>query len=350
MATARTGPADDVRWVGSVSDLQLQARICSGCDVQFLGFPPGTSVAFDLRVYESGLTLMRGVPILPAVHVVAIMSNGTNGPPDALCVGAFVAAKKDQTIVVEYRHQASSLDIRVNNGHASHAALVGDRGVAIYSPMHEATWKEFSDLVSPAVLSLAGIQRGDPICADDDVDDVDSAAERRSNLVASDAQGVDALEMPLMLRFKPLPRMRRVEGMTAAEVTAFNMDRSAYVMYVVSTRYEGRIDNLLGDVQLSFLSFVLLRSLSGLHHWGRLVTEICSSVDLAADARELVARFARILQFQIPMLDQDALPLLGGDRIREAVDCLHAHAHQRVPEVRELGDVLAQGLGWRFSV
>jgi hypothetical protein len=349
MATARTGPADDIRWVGSISDMQLRARISSGCDVQFIGFPSGTSIAFDLRVYESGLTVMRGVPVLPAVHVVTVLSNGTNGPPDSLCVGAFIAAENDQSILVEYRHQASSLHICVRNGNAGTAVHVGDRGVAIYSVPHETMWKELADLVSPAVLDLAGIQRGYPICAGDDADDVDSAAGQENKHVGSGGQSEYASEMPSMVRFRPLPKIRRVEGMTAAEVTAFNMDRSAYVMYMVSMRYNGRIDNLLGDVQLSFLSFLLLRSLSGLHHWGRLVTEICSSVDLATDASELVTRFARVLRFQIPMLEQDVLPLLGGDRILEAVDCLHTHAHQHLPEVRQLGDVLdllrSQGSG-----
>jgi hypothetical protein len=332
-----TGPDDDIRWLGSISDTQLHARLSTGFDVRLLGFPAGSSVGFDLRVYESGLKLIRGVPAAPAVHVVTLLSDGSNGPPSSLCVGAFIVAESGQAVLVEYIDGTASLRIRVVPSCHGDEQRVGDRGVAIYSKPHEEAWTELSDMVTPVVMGLAGVRENSAVCSVDDKD---------GNEAMEAAQAQEAPGEPVPLKFDPLPNIRRMDGMSAAEVTEFNMDRSAYVTYVVATRYHGHIDSLLGDAQFSFLSFFLLRSLTGLHHWSYLVAQICGSAELATDAPELVARFARVLRAQILLLDPEVLPLLDCDRFQESMDCLFLHADATIPELRKLRQAAHKHFGW----
>jgi AAR2 protein len=343
---------EDARWLSGQRDTDLAQHVAAGWDLILAGFPAHSSVAVDLRVYSAGLTRVRGIAPAPCIHVVSLLSAGPDagGPPAGACVGAFVSARAGETVVVAYDDRAATLRTKVATDGGTVAAegsggetgegegkTVGERGVAVYSLPHARAWARLSDCVTTGNLQAAGgVSLGDAVIAEDEIlPDVGSATGER------DRDG------PASLRFTALPRMRTAAGMSAAEVTAFNMDRTAYVTWLVAARYGGRAGRggLLGEAQLAFAAFVLLRGVGALTHWAALTRELCSACDgLVADAPEIAAAAARMLAAQMELVEAEVVAA-DGDGLREAVLNFCA-AGRAIEDLRELAEVVRSRFGW----
>lgn len=362
---------DDIQWLASLSKAQLSQHVANGFSVVFCGFPTRSPVAVDLRVYGSGLTIVRGVPSEPTVHVVSLLSVGldSNGPPGAACASAFLSAPSGATVIVSFNDAESKLDVcvhspsknaerelcddivgldTVGNPELRELCAVGQRGVAVFSKPHAESWSRVAGHVEVATLAcVGGVKANHSVFVPDRSCDVggegDSAASNVANDVELFPQGSS------LLRFERLPEMRRLKGMSPAEVTQFNMDRSAYVCWLVASRFNGRVSALLAEFQLAFLVFIVMRSLPGLAHWSTIVREVCDASDgLVTDAPEIIAAFSRILSAQFEFLEEDVLAA-ESDALQSAVlnvCCTAGELKNGIPEVRELADVVKRRYGW----
>jgi A1 cistron-splicing factor AAR2 len=60
-----------------------------------------------------------------------------------------------------------------------------------------------------------------------------------------------------------LPRLVKVAGATAAELTALNLDKTPLLEELIVSRYGGQDDAILGELQFAFVAFVFGQSLDG---------------------------------------------------------------------------------------
>lgn len=60
-----------------------------------------------------------------------------------------------------------------------------------------------------------------------------------------------------------LPRLVKQRGLSAAQLTALNLDKSAQLLQAVQERYGGDVEALLGEMQYAFVAFVFGQSLDG---------------------------------------------------------------------------------------
>ena len=60
-----------------------------------------------------------------------------------------------------------------------------------------------------------------------------------------------------------LPRLVKQRGLSAAQLTALNLDKSAQLLQAVQERYGGDLEALLGEMQYAFVAFVFGQSLDG---------------------------------------------------------------------------------------
>lgn len=60
-------------------------------------------------------------------------------------------------------------------------------------------------------------------------------------------------------------------GLSAAELTAWNLDKSAALDRLLEEAYKGRTDAFLGEMQFAYLAFLLGHSLEGFLQWKRMV-------------------------------------------------------------------------------
>jgi A1 cistron-splicing factor AAR2 len=63
--------------------------------------------------------------------------------------------------------------------------------------------------------------------------------------------------------YSHVPRLVKLGGLTAAELTSLNLDKSALVLRVAAERYRGSVEGLLGEMQFAFVAFVFGQSLDG---------------------------------------------------------------------------------------
>lgn len=357
MLTSDDVAGEDVRWLAGQSDRQLSTHISAGWDLVLTGFPPHSSVAIDLRVYDAGLTRVRGIPAAPAIHVLSLLSAGAeaSGPPSASCVAVFLSAHAEASVTVAYDDTDATLRTIVTEPLAERSSdanevdtatsdlsnNVGERGVAVYSHNHEQAWARLSNHVTADSLDAAGgVVLSQAVVFNDDMTEVKNGVSSPSTY-----RRHDSFRGPVQMQFLKLPQLRSSAGMTAAEVTAFNMDRTEFVTWLVATRYGGRTSGLLGEVQLAFVAFLLLRGIGGLTHWGALVREVCGACDgLAADAPEVLSDFARALAAQLEYVE-DEVVAAEGDALQSAVLNLCA-AGRNLVDVAALTKVVKERFDW----
>lgn len=306
---------EDAQWLGSLSDVELAAHVGNGGNIALIGIPAGATVTVDARAYTGGVG--RVVGLRPScVHCVVV----TGGAPGG-CIGAFVRVARGGCVSVVY--DDAEVGLRAVPGDlGGEGKRPGDRGVAVMSRGAAAFWDAIAGFVDDGVLDAAGLRVGVAV--------VGSELPEGSEVAAA---------------FTALPKIRAEAGMGAAEITAYNMDRSAYVTRLIETRYGDRLDALLGELQLSFIMFALPGSVHGLEHWAHLLRELCACHEMCEKNPGFARAITAVLAHQLQMLNADAVELLGESRIVRAVARFLPSAAD-CADVSPLADVLEKRFHW----
>lgn len=88
-------------------------------------------------------------------------------------------------------------------------------------------------------------------------------------------------------------------------LTTRNLDKSDFLDHLIGEYYSGSWNDLLGEMQLSFLLFVLLYSYSALNHWKKLVTILCKSKRILRTNPKITVKFLRALYEQLNYIPTD---------------------------------------------
>lgn len=82
---------------------------------------------------------------------------------------------------------------------------------------------------------------------------------------------------PLRINFTPIDYKRSFPPSSSpSEITKYSLDKSYLLRTLISREYGGRSDNLLGEMELAFLVFLLGQVYDGLEQWKVLVMILCS--------------------------------------------------------------------------
>merc|ERR1712080_467952 len=101
------------------------------------------------------------------------------------------------------------------------------------------------------------------------------------------------------LFFSLLPRCRKMKGITPAETTLLHMDRSAQLEELIAREHAGKEFNILGELQLAYIAFLLGQNCDGFDHWRSLLQLLCSC-EVAVETRpELFTEFCRTFFAQL---------------------------------------------------
>ncbi|GAB0488856.1 hypothetical protein MMPV_000067 [Pyropia vietnamensis] len=92
---------------------------------------------------------------------------------------------------------------------------------------------------------------------------------------------------------------RRRPGMTPAQVSAFNLDRSDYVESILASAYGGDPAAAVAELALAYVSFSLLWAVDGLDVWASAVGAVCGSGRLIADRPGWVADVLTLVTAQL---------------------------------------------------
>ncbi|KAK9733538.1 hypothetical protein RND81_04G073900 [Saponaria officinalis] len=72
--------------------------------------------------------------------------------------------------------------------------------------------------------------------------------------------------------YTPIPRVVKQKGISGAELTSLNLDKTQILERIFMKDYDGVEDRLLGELQFSFIVFLMGQSLEGFLQWKSLVS------------------------------------------------------------------------------
>lgn len=116
----------------------------------------------------------------------------------------------------------------------------------------------------------------------------------------------------------------------ARDLTSLYIDKSLVLDDLVATEYDKNWENILGELQLSFLLFLLVFCYDSLEHWKKLVDTICRSEKALISKPEFTVAFIRILYEQLNFSPADffANELSKDNFLRPAMSCLFDNLKQ----------------------
>ncbi|KAI9292754.1 AAR2-domain-containing protein [Neoconidiobolus thromboides FSU 785] len=94
------------------------------------------------------------------------------------------------------------------------------------------------------------------------------------------------------------------EGSFGSELTKYSLDKSYLLMKLIENEYLD-YKNILGEIELSFIVFLLGQNFIGLEQWKKLIVLISNSNEAINQSPNLFIHFLEILYFQLLECPQD---------------------------------------------
>lgn len=114
--------------------------------------------------------------------------------------------------------------------------------------------------------------------------------------------------------FSTVPRSRKSRGASPAETTRLHVDRTVQLEEMIAKEYKGNEFDILGELQLAYIAFLLGQNYDGFEQWRALLQLLCSCEAAVASRPELFAELCRTFFAQLNQAPSD---LFGDDLTKE---------------------------------
>mmetsp|Transcript_39536 Transcript_39536/g.112109 ORF Transcript_39536/g.112109 Transcript_39536/m.112109 type:complete len:435 (-) Transcript_39536:116-1420(-) len=311
-----------------------------GATLLLLDVPPGTAVSIDHQMFLSG-PKFQGVKMLPpGAHMLCYYAVGSEPAAFSAPTIRWLVLRPKQVVVLRWQPDMEMLaELQDADEEERYALGVRnfdfDGGLAPYFLPGFQPWTEMAGAISqqtlhrllPDCLNVSVTAEAPPSGAKSEelleehlgraakppdraargpsaAESVPSASSCGHEASShSDAQAEDAVKargQTGRCRYSPLPLRVHMADLTAAELTAANMDKSAVLANLIATRLGGSHQELLAEFQMSFLNFVMGHSLEGYSQWKDFLHLMCSCSSAATGPLAgFVVSFARTLRHQL---------------------------------------------------
>lgn len=296
-------------------------RLEYGAVVLCLDVPPSTEFGVDLMTWAVADNFHGVKMIPPGFHYVryrsvprsspTVMSEAEDGGREVqysasaapLPLLGFFAFLKPREVLVR-RWDAYTEELLLLEEEEAHRFELGvrnkdfDNGLGAYPQEQIEQWKRLTSFITEATL-----RRCEP---------PHNRVARAAHLACSEApqqcHGGEIGERTASneFRFTTVPEKWAPAGCkSGAERTHYAMDKTALVRHLAAAELLGSFEELLGELQLSFIAFWLAEDYEGFEQWKRVVRLLCSCEELAADEPLFVAKFLTAFSAQLEIAPGD---------------------------------------------
>nr|CAG4649575.1 EOG090X0AVR [Scapholeberis mucronata] len=105
------------------------------------------------------------------------------------------------------------------------------------------------------------------------------------------------------LNFTKIPERSYPEGASASDITKYSIDKSFILGEILSTFK--RSDEILSELQLAFLCFLVGQDYNAFEHWKKLLSIMCSADEMISTNSTLFLEFIGDLYFQLQEVSPD---------------------------------------------
>ena len=284
----------------SADEALLRVRV--GVTLVVLGVPQGSIISLDLRTYTIGAKFKGFKALSPdRVHLITFSPATKAGEgPITGTTGVFFKGEKGDVLVTEYYRSSECINgvARAPSNIARDVRLLRlDEELTFCSKAADAAWAPLVACVDSYTFQQAGVKLGMLVSG------------TAHNLVSIDDNSSGASSsgevLPQGIPFTSIDVHSHPKGMSASEITNFHMDRTTLVKNTIESHYKNKWEHLIGELQLAFLTFLLLTSLEGLEHWKKLVSLLTQCDDLVTENKQLFIRFLATLTVQIQVIPKE---------------------------------------------
>ncbi|XP_071174699.1 protein AAR2 homolog isoform X2 [Mytilus edulis] len=301
-----------------------QTLFKEGAIFVFLDVPVGTEFGIDYNSWNVGPEF-RGVKMIPAglhfVYYSACNKEGQTAPR----TGFFYNFRKKEIVVRKWNRLLEDIDPDIDvrgdmlqKFHDNKEEM--DRYLGAYPYENYKKWVSLSSCMSESLVEKLQPENGKILSVSEFISESsDTASRKKANDNQPDKSFIEPTsareaesQLPQMkvqpgtfIRFTELPKKRYPEGSTPAEITKCSMD-STYILETLLKENLNSIEkDLLGEVQFSFICFLIGQVFDGFDQWKKLVHLLCSSESALTNHTQLFLDFIGVLYFQVHEIPED---------------------------------------------
>ncbi|XP_075249864.1 protein AAR2 homolog [Convolutriloba macropyga] len=291
--------------------------------IVMLEVPKGTEVGIDLNYWNCGPNFVGIKDIQKGTHFVywSSVSQDDSSVKSCLRVGKFLVIQSvTEKILWKWDKQDETF---VDCSETEKEAITTNWSDMLprLGPVEQKnvkTWTYLSKYISKGII--------DKVCPDNRP--VCSATQlvpreyisTRSKRESSDNSESDHVCSSLAEAESRLPRMSesdsaklcysevekvQTEGMSAYQITASHLDHSVRLRHLLDQNYPTNNLYILGEIQFSFICFLIGQNYDSFEHWKKLVALICNSDSLILEMPKLFDIFLIVLHFQLQQIPSD---------------------------------------------
>ncbi|KAF0697996.1 Aste57867_11327 [Aphanomyces stellatus] len=264
-----------------------------------LEVPVGSEFGIDYEAFRTAQKF-QGVKLIPSgLHFVFYASNGEHDNGNGIRQGFFVdiqpndvvirvwSADTEELVPMKSEVDAANLTRAVHN-----FQLDGNLGA--YPQKHAKVWHRLSKYITHSVLEKCGLAIGSTITPGDPDALSSDSAEALKPYFPDTAQTA---------RFTTLKKTTTQLG--AHDLTMYHLDSSEHLEGLLRTQYGCDWQALLGELQLSFVLFLLISSLDALNQWKQFVWLLCSCEHAVTTRPDLFIAFLQLIHVHLEQVGAD---------------------------------------------
>ncbi|XP_020591211.1 protein AAR2 homolog isoform X2 [Phalaenopsis equestris] len=270
-----------------------------GGTLLLLDVPQFTLLGIDTQVYSVGPNF-KGIKMLPpGPHFIYYCSSSKEGHEFSPTIGFFLTIHSFEIIVRKWCQREEQL-IKVSEEEESRYCemvrrMEFDQHLGPYPLDHFGNWKQLSCYISESTIS-----RIEPVGAEISIAhesvlfDQEQKAEMDKWLSAQVNKSSFSVCLPektvkRRCFYITIPKIVKQKNITGEELTALNLDKTMLLKNILMTNFGEDEDLLLGELQFSFIAFMMGQSLEAFIQWKDLVSLFFSCTEA----------FIRVIYFQL---------------------------------------------------
>ncbi|ETV89432.1 hypothetical protein H257_00718 [Aphanomyces astaci] len=267
-----------------------------------LEVPVGSEFGVDYEAFRTA-EKFRGVKLIPSgLHFVFYASNGEHDNGNGIRQGFFVEIKPNDVVIRTWSSDTEELvpmtrEADVENLTRAVHGFQLDGNLGAYPQKHAKTWRRLSKYITKEVLAQCGLTVGGTISPGDP----DTLSLESNDLTTLKPFFPDVAQVA---RFTPLKKPSTTQR-SAGDLTLYHVDSSEHLEWLLSTHFHNDWHALLGELQLSFVLFLLLSSLDALHQWKQFVWLLCSCEHAVTTQPALFAAFLQLMHVHLEQVGAD---------------------------------------------
>ena len=285
---------------------KAQVLFKEGAFLILLDVPHGTEFGIDWKTWTTAERFKGLKMIPPGIHFISYNAVSKFDGSIAPKTGFFYNFKQQEIVVKKYNKNLEMIedcclnDDELKNIKSNLQDL--DRDLAAYPYDMLRKWVSMSNCITPQIISKISPLKSSINSA---IELLPEPSTSNDKFGTTDKDGLPCMHTnpESAIRFSELPKRWYPLGASPMEISKHSMD-SSYALCEFLQHYDQQTD-ILGELQYTFICFILGQVLDAFDHWKSLVHLLCSCEEKLPSLSDIYSQLISILYHQISEIPSD---------------------------------------------